>query len=180
MPNKYLILLVMLYFTSCKAQQVKYTKSDYEKYMLACDNYVKNYKAYSDSISDTTFIYSPRILMPPDSINKFLFYCIAKKDYSPLKYAIVIVVKQGVEHDKRNIDDVHLGTLAGCENGFVEMIKINMGIPRYWYDKKYKEEGKQCWFPRYFRDVVLWAEKNKKKIKDYEYIEQFNPDNRRL
>ena len=164
------VIIAFIFCTSCKAQQLKFNKSNYNKYLVACDNYVRNCKMYPDSNSDISITGGARILMPPDSINKFLFYCISMKDYSALKYAIAILLKLGKYNGEININNSILSTLAGCENGFVEMIKINMGIPKVYYDD-FGEKILPCLFPKYTHDVIIWSKKNKEKIIDYKYLE---------
>lgn len=134
----------------------------YAKMLLKCEKFVTNYKP-TYVIGEDSLVVS-RFTLPPVDINNFLFDCIKNADFSPLKYSCVIVIKQNQEYFKINHMDYLLDEPSYAKNGFLELLRIKMGLPN----------SEQDYIaPMFTGDICKWIHDNKKEIYDYQYIDRF-------
>ncbi|MGP8216884.1 MAG: hypothetical protein ACLQQ4_15060 [Bacteroidia bacterium] len=90
--------------------------------MEKCAQFVNNYKPTHIDKGDTLDIST--FTTPPDDINKFLFDCIKRKDYRPLKYSVVIFLFQGWDaYLNLKGGDVPVVYDEFPDNGFVQLMK---------------------------------------------------------
>jgi len=140
----------------------------FEQMMTKCDNFVNNYKP-TYIFGRDTFVVS-RFTIPPNEINKFLFDCIKNKDFRPLKYSCVIVIKQNTEYSKVNKEDQILDDTSYVNNGFLELLRTKMNVPL-------DNSGgyMTLWFSG---EIYKWINDNKNKIDDFEYIDNYLKKNK--
>ncbi len=125
--------------------------------MDKCKSYVESYKPAYISGTDTLVV--SMIPMPPADINKFLFDCIKKGNFKPLKFSCVIFIKQRDEYMKVNHKDYTLNDTSYAHNGFVMLLVTAANID---------DVGLAL-----TADVCEWITKNAKHIDDYDYVKQF-------
>ncbi len=135
--------------------------------MSACGKFVQQYKSTLDIVNGDTLKLS-RITPPPDSINKFLKYCIEKKDFSPLKYAVVILMKQYDEYFQKFHGQVDGPVVSKNYNGFIEMISIKINLSKDKISLEYQKHS-----PLWVGEACHWAVSHKKEILDYDYVKRF-------
>lgn len=156
-----LILSIILILNSCMILAQNDNES-FDKIMNKCQDFVDNYKPTYVIGADTLVV--SRFTMPPDNLNKFLFDCIKKGDYRPLKYSCVIVMKQNMEYSKVNHMDYLLDEPSYAQNGFLELLRTKMGLTN---------NGQDYIAPMFTGDICKWIHDNKRVIYDYQYIDRF-------
>lgn len=156
-----LILLIVLILNSCVILAQNDNES-FDKMMHKCQAFVDNYKPTYVIGTDTLVV--SRFTLPPDDLNKFLFDCIKKGDFRPLKYSCVIVMNQSQEYSNVNHEDYLLDEPSYAKNGFLELLRTKMGLPK----------NEQDYIaPMFTGDLCKWIHDNKSVIYDYQYIDKF-------
>jgi hypothetical protein len=74
------------------------------------------------------------------------------------------VVKQNQEYSKANHEDFILDDPSYVQNGFIELLRSKMRIP--------KNESDYI-APIFTGDICKWIHDNKKEIYDYQYIDRY-------
>ena len=132
--------------------------------MLKCEEFSKSYKPTYVIGRDTLIV--SRFTQPPEDINSFLFNCIRNNDFRPLKYCCMIIIKQNLEYYKVNHDDyMLLDEWRYSKNGFLELIRIKMGIPL--------DTVTMTYIPFYTGEICTWIHEHKKEIIDYDDIARY-------
>ncbi len=137
----------------------------FDKMMLKCQRFVDNYKPTYIIERDTLVV--SRFTLPPTDVNEFLFECIKKNDFRPLKYSCVIVMKQNQEYSRVNHMDYILDDPSYAQNGFIELLRLRMGIPQNEIDYM---------APMFTGDICRWIRDHKREIFDHQYIETYKND----
>ena len=114
-----ILIFLSLFFKVGYAQQ---ENSYLESGLKQCDVFVENYKPIYIVGKDTFAV--PRIPMPSNELNFFLFKCIADSNFVPLKYTYIILAKQSEEFDKNSpgISDYVVDEYLYDNNGFFKML----------------------------------------------------------
>ncbi|HTA82924.1 MAG TPA: hypothetical protein VK783_08325 [Bacteroidia bacterium] len=161
---KYLFFITLSAQSICStAQSNNYNDSVYSIMMHKCEEFVENYKpTYITKKGDT--LVTARYTMPPSDINTFIFNCIKKNDFKPLKFSAIIFLLQNYEFMNAMKEDYPLNVEPEFDykkNGFIQMMRIAM------YGNK--AMNTPCG-PTYSNEVCKWIKVNKNKIYDSSFI----------
>jgi len=167
MKHKYIFTAIVLLAINCTCFAQKHgTDTNFAANMADLQDFTDSYQPTYLRGTDTLVV--SMIAMPPEYLNKFLFDCIKKRNYKPLKYAAAVFVKQHNEYMKVNHQDYKLEDSAYIKNGFVELMRAGMGLGR-------NESGVDNIEELTTGDVCGWIDDHAKKIDGYEYVKQFEP-----
>jgi len=158
---------LLFFCLSSIAQQKKIVTNSKLLMLSACEKFIDSYKPVYYCNSDTFLV--ARFKTPPDSLNEFLFNCAIEKDYEPLKYSLALVIRHFKEYSKKNKQDYLIsdGLIIG-KNGFITLLRSAMGLGEV-SDSNLSVD----YFPFFTGDIWDWANKEKNKIKDFNYLEGY-------
>ncbi len=163
----YKIFVVLLFICNMGLAQ-KTTDSVFTGMMGLCKNFADSYlPTYVTPAGDSLIV--SMISTPTADINTFLFDCIKAKNFKPLKFSAVVLIKQHNEYINVNHQDYNLDDSTYAKNGFVEMLRVAMGLGR-------SKDGIGNIEQLNTGDVYDWIKKNPKKFDDYAYVKQFISD----
>jgi hypothetical protein len=162
------LLTLAIYFVFVEnigAQGLEERKND-AAMLRACEQYILNYSPLYVIDNDTLNV--ARINTVPDSINDYLIKCAKDGNFKPLKFCAALMIRQNIEYLKKNGQDYMTIDATIQKNGFIVLIREAMGIGAVeddFYGMSY--------FPMYTGDVCKWINDNKKKIKDFRFVEKY-------
>ncbi len=144
-------------------QLISYSQKSEDKMLHnKIDSLVENYCPVYYFFDDGDTMLVSRIPLPPEDINDYLLKCASIKEYSPIKYALVVLIKQNREYIYANNSDYVIDEMEYDNNGFVSLLSSFIS----------DLEGELNW-PLYAGDVIVWFKERKHLIEDWDYVEKF-------
>jgi hypothetical protein len=162
-------VLLFYLFTNCSSTK---KISEYDITMLkACEFYTDNYEPLHYLEEDTSILGVFNYI--PDSINNYLIECAKNNDFRALKYSYAIILRQAKEIEGICTSQLVEDYVEFQPNGFVDLFVKAMGIEKGSEVRIYSDA-------LFFLDFYEWAEKNKKKIDDFNYVRKYKRKLKRL
>jgi hypothetical protein len=158
---KYSYFSLFIFFTNSSGIFAQEASHLFDSMMNKCNEFCKMYSPTYILDGDTLVV--SRIRMPSSDINQFLFECIKKKDFRPLKYAVVIIMKQNYEYLKKDHEDYLLDNINYSHNGFVEMIRCFL---------KLNKSDDEYLAPMFTGELCKLIYKKRHKIIDFKYVKE--------
>lgn len=164
-----MLLILIFFFNSSVGESRDFGNADTldEKSFFdkACQLYVNSYHPLYFYEGDSFVV--ARFNIVPDWLNDYLISCAKRRDYSLLKYGCALIFIHNDEFYKKNREDYIIGEgLLLQKNGFIVLLRSAMGMGNV--DDDISTEN---YFFANTGDVCFWIRNNKKKIRDYKYLE---------
>lgn len=152
---KYFFFLCFIFSTMLLTSQEDTSSKQMVKMKYFAEHYKPTYIVGSDTL--VVSVFTPL----SDDLNKFLFKCIEKNNFYPLKYCVLILRKQREEYQRKNKEDYMLSNPNYSNIAYLEMIRVFLKLER---DKEVYLE------PNFTGDLCRMVDLKKDKVEDYNYI----------